>query len=353
MKFIIDKSIKDIQTIIPLLKFEESLKFIFVNREDINNSLLKDASGVIVRANKAIDKKLLEETSIKYVFSPSSGIDHLDIDFFEQKKIRYFHAPGCNSVSVINYVLAVIKILNDKDYYSLRKEKVGVIGYGNIGKKLCHFFDFLNIAYHAYDPFVLNSTKEDLIKIKEKCSLLTLHVPLTSKGLHPTICLIDEKFLNETTNKIIINTSRGNIIDSEAMKKNKNIIFVNDVWPNEPDIEVSQVKNSFIATPHIAGHSQNGRMIGVKKILLDLINLISQHNHELNDNITIVKDFYESKLKESIFSDLEEINNKINILGESKKFKELMENSKNTKEIPKNFMKARSSHAERLDFVLP
>jgi erythronate-4-phosphate dehydrogenase len=101
----------------------------------------------------------------------------------------------------------------------------------------------------------------------QEADIISLHVPLNYNGEDKTYHLIDElklKKFNQGT--ILINTSRGEVVDNLALKNVlksdvlKNAVL--DVWENEPDIDLELMKMLDIATPHIAGYSADGKANG-------------------------------------------------------------------------------------------
>ena len=100
--------------------------------------------------------------------------------------------------------------------------------------------------------------------------VITFHVPLNKDGVDKTFHLFDEKRLeNLKDGTIIINSSRGPVVDNKKLlelAKKKNFTLIMDVWENEPGINIKLMKKTFIASPHIAGYSLEGKVNGTKMI---------------------------------------------------------------------------------------
>ena len=127
----------------------------------------------------------------------------------------------------------------------------------------------------------LTSNKKYLpLKELLNADILTLHVPYTNKGKHKTHHLFDFNILkNLKDNSILINTSRGSVVDNVALIKiikSKNIISVLDVWENEPNINLNLLKLVDIWTPHIAGYTHNGKINGTKAVYTHLCKFLNQ-----------------------------------------------------------------------------
>ena len=232
MKVVVDKGIKSIQEIISLLNGFDAVELIFFSSSDIKNSNIKDADVLLVRSTVRVDELLLAGTNIKLIGSATAGIDHIDTDYLNKNYIKWFYAPGCNASSVVNYVMSSICFLKDKGLFD-STSLVGIIGYGNIGKKLKKALDYFSIENLIYDPFLNFEFLVDIEQIKN-CNLITLHVPMTYKTEFPTYNIVDKFFLDNIQDKTLINTSRGGVVDESELIKLQNINYISDVWTDEP-----------------------------------------------------------------------------------------------------------------------
>jgi erythronate-4-phosphate dehydrogenase len=98
-----------------------------------------------------------------------------------------------------------------------------------------------------------------------EADIVTLHVPLTRLGPDATYHLFDEDRIRKMKrNSILINTSRGGIVETEALKRTLVdgylLTAVLDVWEKEPNIDVALLEHASLGTPHIAGYSLDGKM---------------------------------------------------------------------------------------------
>ena len=116
----------------------------------------------------------------------------------------------------------------------------------NIGKKLKAVLDIFSIKNLVYDPFLEHDFLCNINAIKE-CDLISLHVPLTFKNLFPTIRLVDQVFLDDISNKTLINTSRGGVVNEESLLKNNKVNYISDVWINEPTPNKKNYRLFFIS----------------------------------------------------------------------------------------------------------
>ena len=100
--------------------------------------------------------------------------------------------------------------------------------------------------------------------LAKECNVLTFHVPLYKEGKYRTHHLADTAFFQSLKQKpVIINTSRGEVIETDALLNALETKLISDaiidVWENEPAINLTLLKKVFLGTPHIAGYSADGK----------------------------------------------------------------------------------------------
>lgn len=237
---------------------EYSLEY-FVYDELTSNDL-KNVDALLVRSTIQVGEKLCDHSSIKFVGSATAGINHLDTEYLDAQNISWSHAPGCNAFSVIHYVMAALGELIQEGLFSVR-QSIGIIGYGNIGKRLYQLLSALNIEVYAYDPLLKHSHLVTMEKVLA-CDLITIHVPYSTEGVYPTSDLLNQSHSSFLKDKILINTSRGGVVCEKLVTESNNLIYVADVWVDEPTPSKTTIQNAFISTPHIAGYSIEGKMNG-------------------------------------------------------------------------------------------
>ncbi len=235
---------------------------------------VKHADALLVRSVSNINKDLLGNSNVKFVASATSGIDHVDLEFLKLNNIHFAHAPGSNANSVVQYVFSSMAFLSEKYNFDWRELSVGIIGAGNVGSLLAEYLHALNINFVIYDPYLddshLFSDKFVSFERALKQDLITVHTPLTTQGLYPTWHLFDENVIQGLAkDSMIINTSRGAVIDNHALYseyKSHSWRCVLDVWENEPDIYMPLLEKVDIGTCHIAGYSYEGKEQGSAQI---------------------------------------------------------------------------------------
>jgi erythronate-4-phosphate dehydrogenase len=250
-----------------------------VSGRQLSAETVKHADALLVRSISKIDKDLLGNSSVKFVASATSGIDHIDLDFLKLSNIYFAHAPGSNAKSVVQYVFASLAFLSEKNDFDWRELTFGIIGAGNVGGLLAKNLHKLNINFVIYDPYLDDShpfsNKFASFEEALKQDVITIHTPLTKQGSYPTWHLFDENVIRALGKEsIIINTSRGAVIDNQAFYseyENHYWQCVLDVWENEPDIYMPLLKKVDIGTCHIAGYSYEGKEQGSAQIYQEFV----------------------------------------------------------------------------------
>jgi erythronate-4-phosphate dehydrogenase len=294
MKITVDKGIKSFEKIITSIDGFDEIEFEYLETQEITNDKLKDSEALFIRSTTTADKTLLKNTKIKIVGSATAGIDHLETKYLNNNNIKWFCAEGSNSLSVVNYVMSVICYLKSENLFNIN-DSVGIVGYGNIGKKLKFVLDAFSITNSVYDPFLDHDFLSNIYTIKE-CDLISLHVPLAYKNSFPTFKLVDQVFIDDISNKTLINTSRGGIVDEQSLLKNSKVNYISDVWINEPTPSRDIIDYSLLSTPHIAGHSFNGKLNGtlylIKRLqeFLDMDkSMVFENNKKMNCLSEVIK----------------------------------------------------------------
>ncbi len=244
-----------------------------VEGRTITPSDVKDCEILAVRSTRKIDAELLEGSRVRFVGTATIGTDHLDIDYFNRRGIHWCSAAGCNANSVSEYIATALLYLANRHNITLRGKTMGVIGVGNVGSKVVQKAKALGMRVLQNDPprqrleNNQNSDFCDLDTLLAQSDIVTLHVPITKDGTDPTFHLADKKFFNKMrSGTIFMNAARGAVVNSddliEAIDSGQIAHTVLDTWEGEPVIREDLLRRVDIATPHIAGHSFEGKVTG-------------------------------------------------------------------------------------------
>lgn len=259
LSVIADQAIPLLRTLLP-----SSVKLTLLANDNINNAALRTADALIVRSVTKVNAQLLANTPLKFVGTATSGTDHLDKSALQANGIAWFDSAGANSRAVLEYVVCCVAWLQENGHLPKSNFSVGVLGAGKIGKKVIDFFKTIGATVMISDPPRAKRENDfhsvDLKKLND-CDLITCHVPLTDHGEDKTFHLLDENFLSRQKKGFLINTSRGEVVDSRALKRSTQIRPILDVWENEPHIDQELLQRALIATPHIAGYTDEAKML--------------------------------------------------------------------------------------------
>ncbi|MDF2417377.1 DUF3410 domain-containing protein [Acinetobacter beijerinckii] len=233
---------------------------------------VQDADALLVRSVTKVNHALIDQTAIQFVGSATIGTDHLDIQALEQQNIAWSNAAGCNAQAVAEYVITAllhldIELLDKNNAFTL-----AIVGLGNVGRRLAVMAQLLGWTVIGYDPFVQLDAIENvsLDALLARADAISIHVPLTSTGDHPTLHLFNEAtFAAMKDSTIVINSARGSVIQQSALmaniEKTKRQVVL-DVFEFEPEIPQDLLDVLALATPHIAGYSLEGKARGTQMI---------------------------------------------------------------------------------------
>ncbi len=253
---------------------------------------VKDAD-IIVTNKVIIDKNIIENSCIKLICVAATGMNNIDLEYAKQKGIVVKNVAGYSTSSVaqltVSYVLQFVQQINfydnyvksglwqkskiftnnDKPFYELDGKIWGIIGLGNIGKKVAQIAQSLGCKVVYYSTSGKNNditypsvTLDELLKNSD---VVSLHCPLNEQTNN---LLNSTNLKNMKDGVILLNLGRGGLVNEQDIADNLNhsqdIYFATDVVTVEPIIESSPLltikdKSRMIITPHIAWASKEAR----------------------------------------------------------------------------------------------
>ena len=247
----------------------------------------RDADAILVREAPVSARVIEYFDRCRIIARYGVGVDNIDLEYAKQKKIYVSNVPdyGTEDVSdhAVALLLACIRTLLVRDQnlrkgifetdinaeiYRTTEKNLGIIGYGKIAKAFHRKWKgFLPGKVLVYDPFVSaegirknGAEKVDLYTLLAESDFITLHIPLTPETQH----IIDETaFKKMKKTAILINTSRGAVIDEDALvkalKEGEVLAVGLDVFEKEPiakDHPLVKMSN-VILTSHVAWYSKD------------------------------------------------------------------------------------------------
>ncbi len=237
----------------------------------ISRENLREADALVIRSKTDVQAALLDGTRVSFVGTATAGFDHMDTAYLDGRGLAWCAAAGCNANSVAEYFTAAVLCLAHRHGLALEKMTVGVVGVGQVGSRVVRKAEALGMKTLWNDPPLKLTTGDsryiELDDLLHEADVVTLHVPLTRTGPFPTFRMADCHFFEWIKpGAIFINTSRGEVADSEVLQLvlEKGVIShaVLDVWDAEPAIPPDLLARVDLGSPHIAGYSFEGRLNG-------------------------------------------------------------------------------------------
>ncbi len=265
-RIVVDQNMPGVEAL-----FGDIAEVLPVEGRSIDRSILRNADALLCRSITQVNQKLLEGTSVKFVGTATIGIDHLDIDWLESQHIAWANAAGCNAAAVAQYVLSAVAYWCQSFSCQIDGLKVGIVGAGNVGTELARCLELLGIQYYLCDPpLKLQGDKRPMVSLDEilvNCAVISLHVPMETDGSYPTHHMIGAAELKQLKpSQLLINASRGAVIDNQSLinylADNDTASVILDVFESEPLIAQSLLDQCLLTTPHIAGHTLEGKLRG-------------------------------------------------------------------------------------------
>ena len=256
---------------------------------------IKDFEVLIVRSRTKVTREIIESAEkLTLIARAGVGLDNIDVKAAQEKNIAVINAPEAPTYSVAELVIGLmIAALRGiprgdmalKEGKWIKKEllgrelngkTLGIVGFGRIGQEVAKRALAFNMKVLTYDVIgelakkaeelgveFVGTTKEALYKLLKESDIITLHVPLLPSTYH----MIGREEISLMKNgAVIINTSRGGIIDEkalyEALKEGKIAAAALDVFENEPptgvSLKLAQLPN-VVATPHIGASTEEAQ----------------------------------------------------------------------------------------------
>lgn len=238
----------------------------YLSPSEITADAMRDADALITRTRTRCDEVLLENSRCSMIASATIGLDHVDMDYCAWRGIEVVNAPGCNAPAVAQYVLSSIISAYGSDLNGL---SLGIVGVGHVGSIVERWARQLGMKVLPVDPPRARHEGEggfvSLGDVARMADIVTFHTPYTKVGADATHHLLNMDFVNALERKpMIINSARGAVTDTGALlhglDSGKISRVAIDCWEHEPDIDRRLLGKAYIATPHIAGYSREGKI---------------------------------------------------------------------------------------------
>lgn len=263
MKVIVDDKIPYIREALAQVADE----VVYLPGASFTREAVADADALIVRTRTCCNRDLLAGSRVKFIATATIGYDHIDTTYCKEAGIQWTNCPGCNAGSVEQYVHSVLLLLKREKGLSLKDATLGLVGVGHVGSRVARMAKELGMRVLLNDPPRADRGEEGFVSLDvlaKECDVLTFHTPLYKEGIYRTYHLVNNELLFSLKRKpYLINSSRGEVVDTAsllaALSAGKVKDAIIDTWENEPEINKDLLKAAYLATPHIAGYSADGK----------------------------------------------------------------------------------------------
>ncbi len=263
MKVIVDDKIPYIREALAQVADE----VVYLPGASFTREAIADADALIVRTRTRCNRDLLVGSRVKFIATATIGYDHIDTTYCKEAGIQWTNCPGCNAGSVEQYVHSVLLLLKREKGLSLKDATLGIVGVGHVGSRVARMAKELGMRVLLNDPPRADRGEEGFVGLDvlaKECDVLTFHTPLYKEGIYRTYHLVNNELLFSLKRKpYLINSSRGEVVDTAsllaALSAGKVKDAIIDTWENEPEINKDLLKAAYLATPHIAGYSADGK----------------------------------------------------------------------------------------------
>jgi len=239
----------------------------------------QSAHILLTRTTLKVNEALLRDTPVQFVASASAGIDHLDTAWLDANEIKWAHAPGCNANAVAEYVLCCVAALRQNHRLLGSNLTAAIIGVGQCGQRVANKLRAIGFEVMLIDPIRAEQESDFVsapLSALRHADLVSLHVPLTTSGAFATHHLIHDGIFDLLKpHCVLINSSRGAVVDPIAAIQQQHVTLCFDVFENEPDVNTDLISHCTIATPHIAGYSK----IAKTRATYQIYNQAASHFH--------------------------------------------------------------------------
>lgn len=241
---------------------------------EIDSEDVSRADALMVRSVTRVDRTLLGGAKVRFVGTATSGHDHLDDAYLAERGIRWAYAPGCNAAAVADWVLASLAALDRRGRHDFSRGSAGIIGAGQAGSRVARRLEAVGYQVRLCDPPRAEAEGGDgFVGLDDALAsdVVSLHVPLTGDGPHPTRGLLGAAALGRLpAGAVLLNAARGGVVDEDALVRRVDdgpaLSVAVDTWAGEPAISADLLARADLGTPHVAGHSREGRLRGTAMI---------------------------------------------------------------------------------------
>ncbi len=278
------KALLNLRNIANIYEYESDREYLIKN--------IKKFDGILIGLRNKIDKDILKHsTNLKFIVTPTTGLNHIDLEFASDKNIDIISLYGeqiflrtltATAELTWGIILCLMRKINiahvsvlknkwDRDKFKGRELNgltLGIIGYGRLGSMVAKYGEAfnMNVIFYDINPEIKsNFEKVDLNTLLSSSDVISLHIPLNKSNYN---FLNKELLCKLKKDSIFINTSRGEIIDEISLL---NLLISGRIsgigldvltdefsskkdWLKENELrKYSEKGHNIVLTPHIGG----------------------------------------------------------------------------------------------------
>ena len=234
--------IKDVYTQDPLVLLEtrEDVNFTWSEDFQLTDAELEETDILLIRSRTKLSKDVLEKAKkLRLIVTATSGYDHIDLEYCKQNQIKVAHTPDANRDSAAELTLMLMLNCIRHSHEALQAimanhwrqevprgntlvgKNLGIVGLGRVGSRVAELAQGFNMNVAAFDPYqpdeqfkIYDVERISYTELLKQSDIVSYHVPLTEETRH----MLDDRALASTLEgSIVINASRGGVIDEQAL----------------------------------------------------------------------------------------------------------------------------------------
>ena len=256
-------------------------------------TLVSSCHVLITRSETSIDRALIDKAPyLKIIGRAAVGVANIDLEYATERGILVINCPAKNTNSAAELTFALLMCIArhvHKAYdnirtgkwdrhkfkgWELRGKKIGIVGMGNVGHRVCKFAHGFDMQVYGYDPYLSEERfarygvkkTDSILGLAEVCDILSLHVPLNKE----TTGMVDRAVLQALGKQgVLLNVARGKVVQQDdllqALEKEEIQAVGIDTWHNEPKPDPALYQHVRVfGTPHIGASTEEAQhAIGV------------------------------------------------------------------------------------------
>ena len=253
MKIIADCAIPFLQGVL-----EPFAEMTYLPGRSISAADVRDADALMIRTRTRCDEKLLAGSRVKMIATATIGFDHIDRTWCSARGIRVTTAAGCNARGVLQWVGATLVHLSRTQGWQPAERTLGIVGVGHVGSLVKAYAEAWGFRVVCCDPPREERERCGFLPLEavaREADILTFHTPLDATTHHMAA---EALFRQMKSGAILLNSSRGEVVDTQALPASGHP-YVLDVWEHEPHLDPQLLGGALLATPHIAGYTEQGK----------------------------------------------------------------------------------------------